>query len=129
MANKVVKTPEALTEAIMNELSLYASEVSRDIKSAVDKVADASVKELREKSPSGKRGKYKKSWGKKVVTDKDYTKVVRIQNNKYYNLTHLLEFGHATVNGGKTRAFPHIKKAEENAEKLMEQEIKKAAKQ
>lgn len=128
MADKVVKTPEALTDAIMNELTLYASEVSHDIKSAVDKVADESVKELRESSPSD-RGKYAKSWGKKVVTNKDFAKVVRIQNNKYYNLTHLLEFGHAKVNGGKTRKYSHIKKAEENAEKLMEKEIEKAAKQ
>ena len=42
-----------------------------------------------------------------------------------YRLTHLLENGHATRNGGRTRAFPHFAKGQEWLDKDAEEILRK----
>ena len=46
---------------------------------------------------------------------------------KEAKLTHLLEYGHAKANGGRTRAFPHIRYGEniakENLVNYLKEEI------
>ena len=44
---------------------------------------------------------------------------------KQYQLTHLLEFGHAKRNGGRVPAEEHIKAVEEKAQKEFEEAIKR----
>ena len=41
-------------------------------------------------------------------------------HNKKYRLGHLLEYGHAKQNGGRTRSFPHWDKAQKIADALDE---------
>ena len=82
-----------------------------------------------EGQPSGKYGswdEYNKSW--KVMqtkTDKRYHRKATIHNENHYQLTHLLEKGHALVGGGRTQAFPHIAPVAEKAEGELLQNIKK----
>lgn len=57
---------------------------------------------------------YKKSFAVKKNADGNYTIY-----NKKYQLTHLLEYGHETVNGKRTRAFPHWKQADEKVQNIL----------
>lgn len=50
--------------------------------------------------------------------------VVKIHNKTNYQLTHLLEFGHATKNGSRTKAQPHIRPIEEEYSEKFEDELK-----
>ena len=41
----------------------------------------------------------------------------------HYRLTHLLENGHACVNGGRTKAVEHIAAGKQAAEQLLDREV------
>lgn len=72
-------------------------------------------------------GNYRKSLKLKKTYEDDYTKnITWYASGKEYRLTHLLEKGHATRNGGRTRAFPHIKYGDEYAKSELPKRIKEA---
>lgn len=97
-------------------------EKSRDaIEKAAEKVAQQTVDRLKQTSPK-KTGKYARAWRKKE-TPLTRGKVSYTVHNTRGQLTHLLEKGHALRSGGRTRAFPHIKPAEEEAMKNFEREL------
>lgn len=112
-----------LVESIRGELEDYASEVAGDVKEAVKEAAKAAVKEVKAKSPKDS-GAYRKGWGQVKVSETAGSIVVVVRNKKRYYLTHLLENGHALKGGGRTRAYPHIKPAEELAERELEKKVK-----
>lgn len=93
-------------------LSDYKEEVEEGISIAGDKVAKKTVSNLRKNSPKRKKngGAYAKGWRVSTIKGKRI-----IHNKTKYQLTHLLENGHAKVNGGKVDGIPHIKPAEEEA--------------
>lgn len=112
-----------LVEAVRGELDGYAEEVTGDVKQAVKEVARATVKEVKAKSPV-ETGNYKKGWGQVKVSETEGSIVIAIRNKNYYWLTHLLENGHALKSGGRTRAFPHIKPAEDFAARELEKKLR-----
>ncbi len=93
-------------------LSEYKEEVILGMNNVKEEVAKSTVKELRNTSPKKKGkggGMYAKGW---KVSDIKGKKII---HNKKYQLTHLLEYGHAKVNGGRVAAKVHIRPAEEKA--------------
>lgn len=70
-------------------------------------------------------GAYAGSWstknGKKLTNV--FSKI--IYNKKYFRLTHILEFGHATRNGGRTKAIPHIRKTEDKYREKFTEELER----
>jgi hypothetical protein len=93
---------------IVKELERYSREVQEEINAAKDAVSKDLVKELKQKSPH-KTGDYQKGWRIKKG------KKTNIVHNKEYQLTHLLEHGHAKRNGGRVGAKIHIAPAEQQA--------------
>lgn len=110
-----------------DELKKVLQEVTQEIKNELDaeakKIAEETVKELKEKSPkrnhSGKH--YADGWDVEVTrSTNEVTNVYTVHNSIKPQLTHLLNKGHAKKGGGWVNGDFHIDKAEENARKKME---------
>lgn len=116
---------ENLSGAVIEELKKYAVLTTEKVKVAVQNAGKTVRDEIKASAPSN-TGKYGKSWTVKTVKETaDSLELVVYSGNKY-QLTHLLEFGHAKRGGGRVAARPHIANAEEKAIKAFEEEIQEA---
>ena len=117
---------EDLGTAIAQTIAEYASDVKDAIDDVGKKVSDVAKKEVKQGAPV-KSGDYKKSIRVKtegqLLGNKKYTVYAAAP---HYRLTHLLEHGHATRNGGRTRKFPHWAEAEKQAIEDYEKGVIKA---
>lgn len=104
---------DELGKAIQNIVEEYADEAREVVTKTLPKVGKDAVKELKARSPK-KTGQYAKGWKSKIENDRLDSKVI-VYNATRYQLTHLLEKGHANRGGGRTQGIPHIKPTEEKA--------------
>ena len=118
---------DQMAHVIMEGLQEYADLATDDMKAAVKKAGDEAKKDVQAGAPV-KSGKYKKSWTIKTTKENSNSLELTVHSRNRYQLAHLLEFGHAKRNGGRTRAFPHIAPAEAKAAGLLEKEVEKALK-
>ena len=118
---------DQMAHVIMEGLQEYADLATDDMKAAVKKAGDEAKKDVQAGAPV-KSGKYKKSWTVKTTKENSNSLEVTVHSRNRYQLAHLLEFGHAKRNGGRTRAFPHIAPAEAKAAELLEKEVERALK-
>ena len=97
---------DQLGDAIASAVREYTEDVSAAIARKTDEVAQTMLVEIAQAAPF-RNGNYARAL---IISSKDeYGKTRRIiWNKKYYNLVHLLEFGHALRGGGRARAFPHF---------------------
>jgi len=107
-----------LASEINRQLALYARQTEETVEIITEKVTNDGVELLKANSPkSPGGGKYASSW-----TSKKVGKKVIIYNKKY-QLTHLLEKGHAKINGGRVGARVHIKPVEDKMIEEFEDEL------
>ena len=104
--------PNDFAAELNRQLSGYVESVQKEIETAKKEVAQQCKKDIEYDSPH-LTGTYERSWRIKKQGKGNKTKY--IVHNIEYQLTHLLEHGHAKKGGGRTRAFPHIAPAEEKA--------------
>lgn len=116
---------DELADTVKRELDGYAENLTDRVKQAVQDAADTAVKDLRAASPKD-TGKYARSWTQKQVKDTSSEKEIVVHARRY-QLTHLLENGHAKRGGGRVEARVHIKPVEEKVSKQLETDIRKQA--
>lgn len=128
MARKC-KTDDLFDE-ISTVLDAYADDVTDVVKASVDQIARQTVAEIRTNAlaafPAGS-GYYAKSWTNKVDrTGAKRGKYGRILYAKGSggSIAHLLEHGHARVDGGYVQGRPHIAPAEKHAEERFPQLVR-----
>lgn len=113
-----------LASEIAQSLQEYSSEVVEKVNVSSERVGKEAVKQLKKTSPK-KTGKYSKSW--RMATQKAAAQPSkRVIHNTNGQLTHLLEHGHAKVNGGRVEGIPHIRPAEEEVIKQFMAEVEEA---
>lgn len=113
------------TAGLDEALKIYSDEVVEKIDQDAQKIANSAASELRSTSPK-ETGDYAKGWKVQKVKTR-YGTSCTIYNSTKPGLTHLLENGHATRNGGRAPAHPHIKRVEEQVIKEFEEAIRRDA--
>lgn len=106
-------------QKILNE---FGEEVQIVADEEVVSVTKEAVKKVKTESPKN-RGEYSKGW-KMKKKDTRFGVETTIYNSTHGWLVHLLEHGHAKVNGGRTKAEPHVKPVQDWAEKEILKRLK-----
>lgn len=117
---------ERMADEIAKMLTEYEAAIVKNVDASGKAVADKGAKQLRQTSPK-RTGKYAKSWGvtREAGGFGENARYI-VHNKKRYRLTHLLEHGHVTANGKRTKAIPHIKPVEEQVIREYEKQVREA---
>lgn len=113
---------DRLADELVQAIKEYTDDVAEGVRKTVDRSARKVLQET--KALALKRtGEYAQSFG--ITKEDGYGTTKRIVwNKKHYRRVHLLEFGHAKVNGGRVRAFPHLRPAYDKHAANLDDEIK-----
>lgn len=106
-------------------LDTYCDEVIFDLKECISSFTKQLVKETKETAPRGKRNNhYYKSITHKIArnTRTSYRQIWYVKGSDA-RITHLLEHGHATRDGGRTKAYHFVKKAYDKLEPKFLEEL------
>jgi hypothetical protein len=125
---KTIK-PSELDKALEEQLGIYHADVLEGINEAAANAVKKLVKLTKANAPKGARGSFKKS-----ITSKLLEKNARGCKHLWYvkgpdaRLTHLLVHGHATKDGGRTKADPFLENALDVVLPEYEEQVKEAIK-
>ena len=112
-----------LADVILQELQAYSDDVAAGLKKEVKAVAKACVAEIQSKAPVD-TGEYREGWQAKRSYESNDDIRMTVHNKTHPQRGHLLEDGHANVDGGRTPGTPHINPAAEHAAKTLEERAK-----
>lgn len=125
---KTVK-PGDLAAALEQELTIYHSEIVDRLDAAGDAAVKKLVKLTKSTAPEGARGSFKRNIaGKRLKRDKNSSTHVWYVKPPDHRLTHLLVHGHATKDGGRTKASPFLQNALDTVLPEYEEAVKEAVK-
>lgn len=115
-----------LASAVNDVLEEYGKEIETTVAKIIPDVARDTARQLNTSSPS-LTGEYASGWTETQTTSSLGKVTVNVYNEKKPTLTHLLEYGHALVRGGRTvgnvRARKHIQSRSEYAEEQLMKKV------
>lgn len=115
--------------AVTTLIKDWSIEVVEQTKEAVVEVATEAKNDLKvEGAFQNRSGNYRRGW--RVTFNEMRYGIEATVHNKVYQLTHLLESGHAKflwgrATGEEVQAFPHIANVNDEAQRKLEEEIKR----
>lgn len=119
--------PGGLAAAIEQELTIYHAEVVEKLDAAGDAAVKQLVKRTKATAPEGERGSFKRNIaGKRLKKDANGSTHVWYVKPPDHRLTHLLVHGHATKDGGRTKADPFLQNALDEVLPEYENAVKEA---
>ena len=127
---KISITPNKLAKAIEQELTIYHEEVNEKLRKVTRKSMATLVRKTKETAPAN-TGTFREhiagdfrglKRGNRKVSATWYVK------KPHYRLTHLLVHGHATKDGGRTKADPFLQNALNEVLPAYEEAVKEAIK-
>lgn len=126
---KTVVGLQGFDKAISKNLRIYGKAVEEAVAEIGQESVKKLVKKTKETAPVGKRKKhYKNSIKFKTIKSPRRTKYIWYVDGPDYRLSHLLENGHATRNGGRTKGTHFIKNASEPILKEYVENVEEAIK-
>lgn len=102
---------DEMADEIARGLLEYSNLATDTMKECVKSASATVKKEIRVNAPADS-GRYKKSWTATRQKETSTTLEMSVHSKNRYQLSHLLEKGHAKRGGGRVRAIPHIAPAE-----------------
>ena len=85
---------EQLSDAVMEELNNYRDVVDQGMRAAVREAGKTVQADIKASAPK-QTGGYSRSWAVKNTKQNSHALEVTVYSRNRYQLTHLLEFGHA----------------------------------
>jgi len=113
-----------MAAAITEALEEYQDLAVDDVKDAIKATGKAVQREVENTAPRD-TGAYAKSWAVKTTGEGADSLTQTVYSRNKYQLTHLLEYGHAKRGGGRVPAQPHLADAEEKGGQILEQELRR----
>lgn len=104
--------PADLGQALEQALTIYSSEITARIDAAGEESMEKIVRLSKANAPTGRRGKFKRFITMSAIKTTDgTTRYIWHVKSPEHRLAHLLANGHATLDGGRTKADPFLKNA------------------
>ncbi len=116
---------DQLASEVMKGLEEYKDLATETLKKEVQAAGKAAKQQISQNAPRD-TGRYAKSWAVKKTSESSNSIGVVVHSRNRYQLTHLLENGHAKRGGGRVEGIPHIAPAEEMAARSLEQNLIRA---
>lgn len=114
---------DRLADELVQAIKEYTDDVAVGVRKKVDETARKVLKETKALAPK-RTGEYAQGFG--ITKEDGYGTTKRIiWNKKHYRRVHLLEFGHAKVDGGRVPAYPHLRPAYEKYGAPLPDELKR----
>lgn len=120
--------PAKLSEVVASYMEDYGDRVIEANEEAIRAVAKDVTKDLKKSGNFGGTGEYRKALKAEIKQTRISVSATIGAQAPHYRLTHLLEFGHAKANGGRTTAYNFVKPINDSVEgrymKKMEELLK-----